>query len=80
MGLYVASVSRRSAAAPEAHAPTATTATTSPRAIAATVIVLVREPVTAGRLCAGREPVKTPGVCVPPITHNLVQRQNEGEG
>ncbi len=56
-----------SAAAPEAHAPTATTATTSPRATAATVIVLVREPATAGRLCARRESVKIRG-CVSPVT------------
>jgi len=46
---------------------------------------LVREgwqPVTAKGLCAKREPVKNPGVCVALSYHlyNLATRQNEREG
>jgi hypothetical protein len=50
-----------SAAAPKAHTPTATTTTEAPRATAATVTMLLCEPVTARGLCAEKEPV---GVCV----------------
>ena len=41
-----------------------------PRTTAATVIVLLREPVTArGVLCAVGEPVKNLGMCVLPAYH-----------
>jgi hypothetical protein len=42
-----------SAAAPEAHTPTATAATETARATATTVTAILREPVTARGLCAG---------------------------
>jgi hypothetical protein len=32
------------------------------------------------RVCAKREPAKNLGGYLPPITHNLVKRQNEREG
>jgi hypothetical protein len=71
---------RPGSARAKARAPAATAATSSTGSAAATVTVPVAEPVTAGGLCAGREPVKNPGVCALPITHNLAKRQNEREG
>ena len=59
-----------SAAPPEAHAPPATAATETARATAAAVTVLLREPVTARGLCAGKEPVKNPGLCAVPAYHS----------
>jgi hypothetical protein len=69
---------RPGSARAEADTPTATP--DAARAAAATVTVPVAAPVTAGGLCAGREPVKIRGVCALPITHNLAKRQNEREG
>ena len=43
--------------------------TETSRAPAATVTVLARKPITARGLCARPEPVKNPGLCVPPSYH-----------